>query len=90
MGLDDLTITEWLTVCYPQQIRAAISAFPKRSVQEIAQLGMRGVRGLKKGIKLDRQKAALSRWNTIRQEREDAIRRKTVTTDVDSLVDEFL
>lgn len=90
MGLDDLTIAEWFTVCYPQQIRAAISAFSKYSIQEIAQIGMKGARGLKKGIKLDRQKATLSRWNTMKQEREDAIRRKTVTTDIDSLVDEFL
>lgn len=48
----------WLDCCYPQQIEAVLREpeYQKYTPDELAQMGIKGVRGLKKGV-LARRKA---------------------------------
>lgn len=72
------------------QIRAALKDFSKYPVDEIAQIGMKGARGLKKGIKADRDKVAISKWRSQREDREQAVRNKAIKQDMSALIEEFL
>ena len=93
LGLDPSRIREWLDACYPAQVDLVLRDYGDRySAEELFQMGMNGIRGMKPGIKKQRQTDRVLRERTVRELRQREKSRTAAPTqeEIDALIEEFL